>query len=181
MDSFSDSIQFAINRRIQRCCSINMSWYGVVLTGSGPFTGPNFVGTYIDTGSTGNQPGVSGTSTPGAYNQTITDASSFSITLDSGTRNAIQWIAAKRHIIIGTTGGEWRMSGHSNKPFTPTNFDLKQQTNRGSKDLQPVLLSDALAFVNSTGRKLYKVAYDGVDEDYKTPDLTVLAEHITRT
>lgn len=125
------------------------------------------------------QPGVSGTTTPSAFNQIITDASSFSLTLDSGTRNAIQWIAAKKHIVIGTTGGEWRMGGHSNKPLTPTNYDLKQQTSRGSKDLQPVLLSDAIAFVNSTGRKLYKLAYNGVSEDYETPDLTVLAEHIT--
>ena len=46
--------------------------------------------------------------------------------------------------------------------------------------MQPVLLSDALAFVNGPGRRLYKIAYDGVKEDYDTPDLTVLAEHITR-
>jgi len=127
-------------------------------------------------------PGVnSGIITPDAFNQMMTDASSFSITIDSGTRNAIQWISAKRHIVIGTTGGEWRFGGHSNKPFTPTNFDLKQFSNRGSKDMQPVLLSDALAFVNGPGRKLGKVDYDGVAEDYKTPDLTVLAEHVTKT
>lgn len=127
-------------------------------------------------------PGVGGgTTTSNAFNQTVHDASSFSITLDSGTRNAIQWIAAKKHILIGTTGGEWRMGGHSNKPFTPTNFDLKQQTNRGSKDLQPILISDAIAFVNETGRKLHKLAFNGVSEDYETPDLTILAEHISKS
>lgn len=127
-------------------------------------------------------PGVGGgTTTPDAFNQIITDASSFSLILDSGNRNAIQWIAAKRHILIGTTGGEWRMSGHSSKPLTPSNYDLKQQTYRGSKNLQPIRISDALAFVNSTGRKLYKLDYNGVSEDYETPDLTVLAEHVTES
>ena len=127
-------------------------------------------------------PGVGGTSTtPNAFNQMITDASSFSLTLDSGTRNAIQWIAAKKHILIGTTGGEWRMGGSSNKPFTLTDFQLKQQTNRGSKDMQPILISDAIAFVNEVGRKLHKLAFNGVSEDYDTPDLLVLSEHITES
>ena len=125
-------------------------------------------------------PGVGSTSTtPNAFNQMITDASSFSVTLDSGKRNAIQWIVAKKHILIGTTGGEWRMGGSFNKPLTPTNYELKQQTNRGSKDMQPILISDAIAFVNEVGRKLHKLAFNGVSEDYDTPDLSVLAEHIT--
>ena len=127
-------------------------------------------------------PGIGGgTSTPSAYNELITDASPFSLTLDSGTRNAIQWIAGKKHILIGTTGGEWRLSGQSKKPLTPTNYDLKPQTNRGSKDMQPILISDAIAFVNTVGRKLHKLTFDGVDEEYETPDLSVLAEHITES
>ncbi len=127
-----------------------------------------------------NQPGVSGLTTPSAFNQIITDASSFSLTLDSGSRNAIQWLDAKKHVLIGTTGGEWRLSGHSNKPFTPSNYDLKRQTNTGSKDMQAIHLSDAVAFVNSTGRRLHKLKWDGVGEDYENPDLTILAEHITK-
>jgi hypothetical protein len=127
-----------------------------------------------------NAPGVaSGATTPEAYNQIVNDSSSFSVTLDSGNRNAIQWIAAKTHILIGTTGGEWRLSGHSNKPFTPTNYDLKPQTYHGSKDMQAMRVSDAIVFVNGPGRKLYKMEYNGVEENYAGFDLTVLAEHIT--
>lgn len=154
----------------------------VVAIGNGPYTGPNIAGSYIDTNNEGSTPGVaSTTSTPSAFNQLITDASSFSLTLDSGTRNAIQWIAAKKHILIGTTGGEWRMGGVSQRPLTPTSYDLKQQTNRGSKDMQPILISDAIAFVNVVGRKLHKLTFDGISEDYETPDLSVLAEHITES
>jgi hypothetical protein len=43
----------------------------------------------------------------------------------------------------------------------------------------PLLVSDAYTFVNGNGRKLYKMDYDGVKEDYETPNLSVLAEHIT--
>jgi hypothetical protein len=47
--------------------------------------------------------------------------------------------------------------------------------------MQPVRISDAIAFVNPTGRKLYKLDYNGVSEDYDTRDLSVLSEHITDT
>lgn len=125
------------------------------------------------------QPGVSGSFTPDAYNQMIIDSSSFSVTLDSGSRNAIQWIAAKDRILIGTTGGEWRMSGHSNKPLTPTNYDLKPQTVWGSKDMQPLVLHESVMFVDYVGRKLRELVWDGTEERYKSPDLMLLAEHIT--
>jgi hypothetical protein len=112
----------------------------------------------------------------------ITDSSAFSLTLDSGTRNAIQWIAAKDTILIGTTGGEWSLSGHGrDKPITPTSFNLRQHTAHGSMDLQPILLTDGFAFVNYVGRKLFKLDYDGLDEEYTATELSILAEHITRT
>lgn len=130
-----------------------------------------------------NVPGIgSGTLTPDAYNQMITDASAFSLTLDSGTRNAIQWIAAKDTILIGTTGGEWSLSGHTrDKPITalPGGYSIRQHTAHGSKDLQPILLTDGFAFINYVGRKLLKLDYDGLDEEYSATELSILAEHIT--
>ena len=130
------------------------------------------------------QPGVGGTGgtgslTPDAYNQIITDASSFSLTIDSGTRNAIQWIAAKDRILIGTTGGEWRMSGKSDKAITPTCYDIKPQTVWGSKDMQALVLHEAVLFVDFVGKKLRELVWDGTNERYFSPNLMLLAEHIT--
>lgn len=118
--------------------------------------------------------------TPDAFNQLINDSSSFSVTLDSGKRNAIQWIAAKDRLLIGTTGSEWRMSGHSNKPMTPFNYDLKDQTVWGSKDMQPLILHEAVLFVDGVGKKLREMIWNGIEERYTAPDLLLLAEHITK-
>ncbi|MHA1962830.1 MAG: hypothetical protein ACW99U_21785, partial [Candidatus Thorarchaeota archaeon] len=131
--------------------------------------------------SSTSQPGVSGSFTPDAFNQLIIDSSSFNVTIDSGTRNAIQWLAAKDRILIGTSGGEWRMSGHSNKPLTPPNYDLKPQTVWGSKDMQPLVLHEAVLFVDYVGKKLREMTWDGIDERYSSPDLLLLAEHLTRS
>jgi hypothetical protein len=40
-------------------------------------------------------------------------------------------------------------------------------------------LTDGFAFVNYVGRKLFKLDYDGLDEDYTANELSILAEHIT--
>ena len=134
-------------------------------------------------GTDSGQPGTGGAGslTPDAFNQQIVDSSSFNVTLDSGSRNAIQWIAAKDRLLIGTSGGEWRFSGHSNKPFTPFNYDLKLQTVWGSKDMQPLVLHDAVLFVDFVGRKLREMSSvgDSFDVKYSSPDLLLLAEHIT--
>ena len=154
-------------------------------------SGQTIGGYLIDTGSGwqsayGYQPGVEdllmggGTFTPDAFNQLITDSSSFSVTLDSGMRNAIQWIAAKDKILIGTSGGEWRMSGHSNKPITPFSYDIQPQTVWGSKDMQPLVLHEAVLFVDYVGKKLRESIWDGANERYTAPDLLLLAEHITK-
>lgn len=135
---------------------------------------------------TTSQPGVGnlaggGSLTPDAFNQLITEASSFSVTLNSGQRNAIQWIATKDRILIGTSGGEWRMEGHTSKPLTPANFDLKPQSVWGSKDMQPLVLHEAVLFVDFVGKKLREMIYDGNQERYTSPDVLKLAEHLTRS
>jgi hypothetical protein len=128
------------------------------------------------------QPGVAGTTSVGNYNQLVTDASAFSLTLDSGQRNAIQWIAAKDKILVGTSGGEWRISGQSDKALTPTCYDVKQQTIWGSKDMGPLVLHKAVLFVDVMAKKIRAMQPSGdsvYERRYVSPDLNVLAEHIT--
>src|SRR4030042_2389717 len=107
------------------------------------------------------QPGISSnTLTADAYEQYMTDSSSFSLTIDSGQRKAIQGIVAKDRILMGTTSGEWQMSGHgdrSDKPITPFSFNIKEQTKWGSKDMQPLVLHEAVLFVDYVGRKLRRL------------------------
>jgi len=127
------------------------------------------------------QPGVSGTFTPDAYNQLLTDASAFSITIDSGQQNVIRWLTAKHHLLAGTSGSEYKISGKSGKGITPFCYDVKQQTVWGSKDMQPLVLHEAVVFVDYVGKKLREMLWDGTDEKYISPDLLQLAEHITKS
>jgi hypothetical protein len=108
------------------------------------------------------------------------DDSPFSLTMSSDTRNAIQWISALEALIVGTTGGEWRIRSSSfDEPLTPSNFSFKQQTTYGSKALQAWPTNDVILFVDFVGRKVREATYSGDKDKYVAPDLTALAEHIT--
>jgi hypothetical protein len=128
------------------------------------------------------QPGVDGgVFTPDTYNEHITAASSFSLTLDSGTRNAIQWIAVKDRVLVGTTGGEWSVSGIGASAITPFQYDVKNQTVWGSKDMQPLVFHGNVLFADRVGKKLRAMTSipNATEPQYVSPDLLLLAEHIT--
>ena len=108
------------------------------------------------------------------------DDQSFSLTMSSDTRNAIQWISASETLLVGTTAGEWRIRASSfDEPVTPTNFSFKQQTTYGSNALQAIVMNTATLFVDFVGRKVRASNYDADKDKYLATDLTALAEHIT--
>jgi hypothetical protein len=105
---------------------------------------------------------------------------SFSVTLASDTRNAIQWISSLEALIVGTSGGEWRIrSSAYDEALSPTNVSAKQQTTYGSKTIQALSVNNVVLFVDFVGRKVREISYSADQEKYNAPDLTVLAEHIT--
>jgi hypothetical protein len=108
------------------------------------------------------------------------DDDSFSLTISSETRNAIQWIGALEALLIGTSGGEWRIrSSTDDESLTPTNFTIKQQTDYGSKQIQAQQVGDVILFADFVGRKVREISFSGGKFKYIASDLTALAEHIT--
>ena len=115
------------------------------------------------------------------FDECTKDDSAFSLTMSSDTRNAIQWISGVESILVGTSGSEWRIWADTGA-LTPTNFNFKPQTERGSKALQALPCGDVVLFVDFVGRKVRELTFDGADKyKYVSPDLTALAEHITKT
>jgi hypothetical protein len=113
---------------------------------------------------------------------TLTDASSFSLTASSDKRNAIRWISGLETLIFGTVGGEWLIRSSSlNQPITPTNFSMKQQTSYGSKAIQPLQVGSVVLFADFVGRKVREVTWSESQAKYIAPDLSAMAEHITKS
>ena len=108
--------------------------------------------------------------------------SSFSVTMNSEQRNAIQWIASLEALLQGTSAGKWRLRSSSfDEAIKPDNFSIKQQDTRGSKAIQALQVNDVILFVDPVGRKLRELTLDGGKDKYVAPDLTSLAEDITES
>lgn len=93
--------------------------------------------------------------------------------------NRIKWLAAQRVLILGTTGGEFRVSGGNESAITPTNIDVSRQTTYGSKMASPIYVGNEVFFVQRSGTKIRNVAYKWESDAFDSEDMTFLAEHIT--
>ena len=101
-------------------------------------------------------------------------------TIASNQVNAIKFLTATRTLIVGTTGGEFSVSGGgTDVAITPTNILIKKQSNHGSADVSPLSVGNVTLFLQRAKRKIRELAYNFDVDGYLAPDLTILAEHVT--
>ena len=106
------------------------------------------------------------------------DAAIFTIAADK--INPIQWMASLRYLVIGTSGGEWILTGGGQTAVTPTSIDVRLESNLGSESIQGIMVNNLLMYVQRGGRKLREMPYDFASDSYDARDLTLLSEHLTR-
>ncbi len=119
---------------------------------------------------------------PSANDGTIAANNAVAFTLNSDDVNAIRWMSPnEKALLVGTSRGEWLVRASSlSEAVTPTNINGKPASRHGSADVAPVNAGKATLFVQRAGRKLRELAYVFEVDGFKAPDLSVLAEHITR-
>lgn len=115
-----------------------------------------------------------------AYHTSLDATSSMQYTIASNQVNAIKFLTATRTLIVGTTGGEFSVSGGgTDVAITPTNILIKKQSNHGSADVSPLSVGNVTLFLQRAKRKIRELAYNFDVDGYLAPDLTILAEHVT--
>ena len=111
---------------------------------------------------------------------TVADDDAIIYTIASNQVNAIRFMSATRTLIIGTAGGEFAVSGGGDdSSVTPTNILIKKQTNNGGANVDAVAVGNATLFLQRAKRKIRELAYNFDVDGYSSPDLTILAEHVT--
>ncbi len=108
----------------------------------------------------------------------INDSDSFALRLPTANRG--RWLGSLETLATGTTGDEWRIrASNLDQALTPTNFDIKKQTNFGSANIQSLEVNEAIIFIDFVARKVREYTFSDVKQKYVSPDLTALAEDIT--
>ncbi len=119
---------------------------------------------------------------PSDTDGTVADDHALSFTLNSDDVQTIRWMKGdEKALIIGTVEGEWPVRpSTTSEAMTPTNISAKQSTGRGSADIQALRAGESILFVQTAQRQLREISYVFEADKFKTPDLTVLSEHITK-
>lgn len=102
--------------------------------------------------------------------------------IGGGNASPIQWISSlDRGLGVGTTNREGTIrSSNRGESLTPENVSYKSGTTIGSRSIQPLNVNDNLLFVQCAGRRLHELSQSFERNKLVAPDMTELAEHLTR-
>jgi hypothetical protein len=108
------------------------------------------------------------------------DDDAYAWTLSGPQVNKIVWLQPSDSLLIGTTGDEWVLGSRgADEPVTPDNVVARVQSVYGSANVQPVGFGQVILFLEKGGKKVREMAYDFDVDKFVSPDMTLLAEHIT--
>jgi hypothetical protein len=93
--------------------------------------------------------------------------------------NVIRWLQPSTDLILGTAGGEFKVSRPQGQPLTPSNMMVTQQTTYGSWTVAPLQIGGSILFVQRARRKIREFSYQVQSDSFSAPDMSLLAEHIT--
>jgi len=112
------------------------------------------------------------------YGDKADDAFGFVVAATEG--NPILWMDALQRVVIGTSGGEFTMSGgaEGSEALSATSVSIRAQSNYGSSEARPVRANEMLIFVQRQGRKLRELVFSLERDGMTAPDLTVQSEHL---
>jgi hypothetical protein len=119
---------------------------------------------------------------PTATDSTVAADNAISITLNSTDVQVIRWMTDdEKGLMVGTTSAEWIVRPSTQvEALSPTNVSAKSSVYHGSANVAPVKAGKATLYVQRAGRKLRELAYVYEVDGFRSPDMTVLAEHITK-
>ncbi|MEN6537913.1 MAG: hypothetical protein ABFD60_07785 [Bryobacteraceae bacterium] len=101
-------------------------------------------------------------------------------TVDTSELNVIQWLRNIGRLAIGTAGGEHSATGGNDSAITPTNTPVVTPVSQhGSGDVPPLTVTGNVLFTTASGKQLREMAYRYDLDRFFSPDLLLLAEHLT--
>lgn len=102
------------------------------------------------------------------------------VTLAANQANSIQWLVPGKKLFVGTTGGEWTISGAGDAPMTGSNIRADRESNFGSSSGHVQLVGNGVIYPSRDGKKLREMAYRYESDGFDSPELSLLSEHLTR-
>lgn len=93
--------------------------------------------------------------------------------IGAGPVDQINWLVPAQLLLMGGQGSEFLCrSSTLGEPLTPTNFNLKEASSRGSLRTAAVKVDASAIFVDRSGARVYELEFDSIAQNYTPVDLT---------
>lgn len=111
----------------------------------------------------------------------VLDTSALVFRLNSRKLSRIKWLEpSNKGLLCGTGSQEFVVSSveGSGKTITPETVIAIESTARGSADVQPELIDNQVLYTQRSGRAIREFAYVYDTENFKSPSMNLLANHL---
>ena len=105
------------------------------------------------------------------------DADGLELRVASMQNNQIRHLVPLADMIAFTAGGEFRMFADGAPAITPSSVSIKPQGYSGASNVQPVVSSGSVLYVQAQGSRIRELAYNWETNAYKTVDVSIMAPH----
>lgn len=90
----------------------------------------------------------------------------------------IRHIVPLPHLILLTSGGEFRVTPLNSDALTPEDLSVKPQSYIGCTTVTPIIVNNAVLFVASRSNHVREMGYEWQTQGYRTGDLSLRAQHL---
>lgn len=109
---------------------------------------------------------------------TVKDDDAIAINIISRKLNGIKYLAVLRATMICLTSeGEFSIS-FANQSLTPSSVASKNEGNRGSANVKPIIIGNRIVLVQQMGGVVRDLGYDFYSDSYTGDDLSVYSAHL---
>lgn len=105
------------------------------------------------------------------------DADGMELRIAASQYNRILHLVALSDLIAFTAGGEFRIYSEGAPAITPTSVTIKPQGYAGSSNVQPVVTTGSILYVQAQGSRIRELSYSWEANAYRTVDAAIMAPH----
>ena len=105
------------------------------------------------------------------------DDDAMELRVASGQYNRIRHLVALSDLIALTAGGEFRIYSDGAPAITPTSVSIKPQGYAGASNVQPVVTTGSIIYVQAQGSRIRELSYNWEANAYRSVDASIMAPH----
>ena len=133
-------------------------------------------------GSTKRPQALAGSQTGGFLNFQLAtnDDDAFLFNIAQSQDQIIHLTQVREMLSLGS-GGLFSITGGVEKPITPTNIQVKSQSEDGTSDVRPVKIGNEIYYVSRSGKRLFSTNYNIQIDGFDVVDVSKVAEHLPQS